>query len=229
MSVFKIDETDILWRYYCRIYELQEIPVEPPANFCNYFWGGVFGMIGSFWAEARLWLVWLITCSAFAVTWYLASLAPPDSVQQIVLIPLAVILGFVVATTMLVTGGRLKGWRAKCYGSLWGLIGLAIVTALGIGMYSNIRDAIIAGTFLEGLMGLLAVLAGGLLVVAGLFIGVGLMVLITKFIISPVCGWRFMKAIGVYIMSLKRKICPMVEPPESFMAEYDSRDEVAIG
>lgn len=69
-----IEESDILWRFYCKDFQLTDRPVVAPRNFCQYFWGSVGGFI--LWVEKEMDLrkVWLLGCCLFLLTFLIGVL-----------------------------------------------------------------------------------------------------------------------------------------------------------
>jgi len=209
MSVLKIRDDDLLWKYYQKYYTVDDLKVPHPQNLCNYFWTAVFGAIRSFYIEKPLWVVWLSAIVLIGGVQMLFSCLGTWNLPvfiRVFFVPLIFVIPISGALTLASTGGRLKGWALSIYAGL--LLGAVIGMFIGALMLAFNDPNLTWESFLL----CFAALAGAALVV-GVFIGLGFLIYT---ICKPVAGWRFVKTIGVYLMAVKHRMCPLMEPPQSF-------------
>lgn len=66
-KIVVIEEGDILWRFYCKNFQLTKRPMVSPRNFCQYFWSSVGGFL--FWTEKEVNLrkTWLLGFCLFSL------------------------------------------------------------------------------------------------------------------------------------------------------------------
>ena len=231
MSVLKIEQNDILWKYYEKAYTLSNLEIEPPTNFCQYFWYGLGGMLQSFYEEVQLWFVWLVALllpiACVGLSWLAESVL--GSPYHILIVPITSLL-FVaslanIAATWLATDGRLTGrWRTMLRWLTSSAVGGIILCAIGILLYhcvlsvAGITSWAAAGERFETLAIVCGILA--MMLICGVVVVLAVVAL-WRFILSPMGSWRFIQAIWMMIKSFKHQVCPLIEPPEAFMASYE--------
>ena len=220
MSILKIDDNDILWKYYKKAYEIHELEVKAPSNFCKYFWGGLYGMLGAFYTLTTVWMMWLVTLSCLALSifslWLLGDVASPILVlfaMLCFLLSIAVNFGALASSV-----SRLK-IPEKALGYMSGIGLMAAGSLILIICYQScLAEGFSA--FAWGAVKLLLLIIG--LLVGGVVVVISVATLGT-YVLQPMSTWRFFQAIWTYIRALKAKACPLIELPESFIVEQTEK------
>lgn len=225
MSVLKINEKDILWKYYKKSYlhsDCKEVP--PPSNFCHYFWSGLLGMLLAFAYESNLMLVWLTVAASFVGSGFLCWhwLNTGNMLLHALMFPMALVSIMCLICMVPLTGDRLKGVWSKIYDRCLSIFVIAFIVCgvtIVIGMVS-------VAVLQESFGTLLAACWQGLLVF-GLVFGFiaaiwAVILLLTHFILEPVSSWRLFLSCVEMLKSWKRSVCPLIEPPDTFMLEYEA-------
>jgi hypothetical protein len=225
MSILKIDDKDILWKYYQKTYTLDDCKVRPPSDFCHYFWCGLWGMVRSLYYEASLWLLWLITLGSLGLSIYVAYLVCTnfdDPSGWLKVPPLILCTASLIANIMaiFISAERSKwfDWAGKISSLLMvvcgvGLIGyMAIDYIISLDSWGWVQHVVVAIGYMVGYM---VVFTAITLVITSALIGLAF--LLIHFIFTPMSTCRFLQAFWTYLISAKRRVCPLVELPASFI------------
>ena len=225
MSVLKIEDDDILWKFYRKAYEVDDCHVEHPGNLCRYFWTAVWGMVLSFYVDLSLWLVWGVSLLAVTGLWGICSVGRESSsiALRVTLLPIVFLMMFLVMGIFAATGKRLKGRSQTVF--CWILAGgfLAFVGGsvtwwfIVVGYYIAEEGFWPALKWTGFIVAILVIVVGFLAAMFGIVSAIG------HFTFHPMGSWKVIQTICVYMKAAKRQICPLIEPPESFMAAYEFR------
>ena len=228
--MIKIQEQDILWNFYLKRFKIEGIAVEKPTNLCSYFWMSMWGAFLSFWAEVSLWLVWLLVGCWFATSVWLSSLAIPNIlVFTSLMLSSLFIVGAVIATAVRVVPyikmpKWLKWLGLTCFFVFCGGGLSAVFVAMILSLYPQMPHTGVLG-YTEAAGSFLGV---GLGFLAGSAAIVGLVYLIGVFILKPMSGWRFIQQCWMMLQAWKKRMCPLVEAPDSFLPKAED-NEAASG
>jgi len=194
----------------------------------------MYGMLAFFWTKVHLHFVWLtmalVWVAFFGLCGIMGQIFPNGSVEG-VLATIAMFAtafyfcGVLVATVVsgVSTYSRVGATGKKVAHAL-GFMALGIFLWLvGPKLWAELNGLFLA----EGLGGVLWLLMQtiGVLIlvvvaaIAFIFVVVGLMWLIVTYICQPMAGWRFLQQIGTMLVAMKKRVCPLVEAPDSFLAE----------
>lgn len=109
-SAINIGQDDILWKFYCKYFEINKRELEHPKSLCNYFWISVGGFGLWLGREIKLRKIWL---AGFVC--YLAiigiDLLNPDKSSAFYLAPtglLAIVGSVMLTAAILISAYRLK-------------------------------------------------------------------------------------------------------------------------
>ncbi len=237
MAQIQIHDNDFLWKYYQKAHTLTTEDVPKPTNLCPYFWTAIFGMLASFWMEAKLWLVWMLNAIGVGACFYVFSVVksmgdPPPIWAILVSMILFITTGASCLATLGFTGERLKGlWKKLYIGFGFSILATAVVGFLGFAFYIIGRDFYNwwnspSSTPIDWALGL-QVIGGMTLCIIGLCVAVGIVCFIWTMILNPMRSWRFLQNIWSMIKALKNGICPMTLAPPAFMAALEKRETLA--
>jgi len=222
MSVLKIEENDILWKFYKRSYELEGFEKPPhPVNLCNYFWSSVFGAMQCFVMEGSLWLVWVLSLVVSALGFggmvgLVASSDPPSIWAIFLMLPCMVMAVGGLVIPFVALAHQLKGWALKIYQGLgWTVGGLAIVGLIWMMVYISMLEV--------GKLGFWAWLTNvGIFLGMAVGVGVGFITVLALLIVGitylfgSAGQWKFLQTIWAYLVAIKHQMCPLIEPPPSY-------------
>ena len=225
----QLHKDDFLWKYYEKYFTLSGDKVEKPTTLCPYFWTAVGGMIGSFFMEARLWLVWLITAGNCGAIFYILRnhKAYLQAMPFWLFLPILITfvsLGIALFATVVITAVRLQGWWQKLYG--WALA-IAILALAAFGIIGLVLEAIdrwnqpsaTTESWEEVALTGIAVLGIAALLISSLVAVCVLVYLVWAVLMHPMASWRFFKNIVAMFLAIKNKACPLVTSPEGYVFE----------
>ena len=202
-----VNESDILWRWYKKRFEIERKEIDPPKNLCSYFWTSVHGFF--LWIDrevplTRLWIVALGALLLFIVS------APMTQAAPIIASVVAVIAFLVLLPSALVSANtsinRLFRWLdTKPKGRV---VGTCAIFGVLFGWLAIEGEL---GKLLSEVLAMLPYAVG--LVVTVLLIGVICIALPQK--ITGGVGKAARTFVAV-LSATKQKFCPRVEPPASF-------------
>lgn len=221
MSILKIDDNDILWKYYKKAYEVHGEEVKAPSNFCEYFWCGLYGMLGVFYSLTAVWTMWLVTLSCLALSvfglYLLGDVSNPILVwPAIIFFLLSIAANFGALASSFC---RLK-IPEKVIGYISGIGLMAAVGCCLILCYQLCLAVGVSAFACWSAVKLLLLIIGSLVGLAVVVISVGVL---GVYVLHPMSTWRFFQAIWTYIRALKAKACPLIELPESFIVEQTKK------
>ena len=233
MAQIQIHDNDLLWKYYQKFHTLIGDPVPKPTNLCPYFWTAILGMLGSFWMEAKLWMVWSVNAvgvgASIYLGYYLKSLGTAPSIWMFLL---AMILWISTAASSFATLGftaeRLKGFWKKLY------IGTGITAIVGLFLYglgfviydiaTRPPSPSLPPVDWPEVFRVIGIMATGAF---GLFLVIFAGCVIWELVLNPMRSWRFFQSIWNMIKALKNGICPMITSPPAFLADLEEKERLA--
>jgi xanthine/uracil permease len=212
----KIKETDFLWSCYLRYYK-GEIEVPPPSNLCKYFWTAMIGMAAKVYADSNMFLSMTAFAVMFVAILGMATIA--DLLVQVnktaaYFIATPVVLGgmFAFFSLMLLPVVRFCLWLETKFNSkdlerkfaLTLLSGFGLFVLYGLIFHHRPWDEAWA-EFLKDLP-----------VLIGVVVGVPVLAGLGYCIYHPLKTTEVFKTFWAYLKAKKQKVCPLVEPPESW-------------
>lgn len=214
MSKIKIEETDFLWKFYKKSYASAGEPLKQPRSLCPYFWTAMHGLF-CYYLELGLGTLALCFVGLFGLglglTWLSGETVPA---LGILIIQIPVLVTFVTIMSKLVE--RFDKWLASLGEVGKGRVGVGMLCLLVAGAtaaLSILVPKILQCTwddvlkFLGGTVVVIAVTVG---IVAGI-VGLGYGITLAA---KPVSTWRFTKQVFAFLWAAKKRVCPLVEPPE---------------
>lgn len=229
-SVLKINEKDWLWKFYCKRFSLAEAPnpVVAPKNLCRYFWTSVLGL--SFWLrkEAKVRYLWLAAAVSYGI-----SASPVLNNEFVKSIPL--VYNLLVGILLLIF-----------------VLSFFVAFILFVFRFRDNIENLIRDTLVEKALGILLLIAVGGFSVYGLifhwreffshfvrdFASVlhWLPYILFSVAVAGVGAWVYFKVFRdsafaktlktsfAYVVAVKHKMCPLVEPPDSFQEKEDIQE-----
>lgn len=225
-----------MWRQYCFHHEFFKMEVKEPKSLCNFFWSAMSGMtIDRLASKIEKFKAW--HCLLASVIFFTISYITLYSAQYIH--PLATILSTCIS--IIAGTGFLAG--AFCLSVCWissflerhiekkklkfiYYLGLFV---LGWGLllftYNDPDATKIAGKVVLWtpvfIVAMFAAMTMVVAIAAGITIGI-------CYLFNRAAAYDVVKTTGMFLCAVKNKVCPLVEPPESFKkkAENERRDEL---
>jgi len=225
--MIKISENDILWTLYQKAFKIEGEDVRAPKNLCSYFWTSMWGGFLSFWVETPLWFLWILAVCCVGTSIFAISLNSTSLLFTVSLMTSLIGAMGVCAITLY----KLITWLGKWMIPDWlvniflGTVviggGIALISSIVASLYPQMPHTGILG-YGEATGACLGVIVGTICATAAV---IGLMFLLIQFIFKPVIGWRFLQQCWAMLKAWKGKMCPLVEAPDTFLAEIAAKAE----
>lgn len=212
-DVINVKEGDLLWRFYCKWFSIQNKEIIAPKNLCLYFWTAVYGF--ALWLGQEVKLVALGGIAVLATALFCASVSFSSSTDGVVASVIFSILSLAWILSVLplfVVGGYrllyLFEGRVK-----WALNSVVLIFFIAI-LCDLARKGILLAEFMKIAVEVLQFMKYVLPLVAFLVI---FALVVYKLPISRLDKIKdALETLGAYFIAKKNKVCPPVNPPPGF-------------
>lgn len=214
MSAIDLTEKNLLWRFYCKNYTLQDQEILPPRNLCRFWWIAVFGFNSWVIKEAKIRYLWIVTILTTMITFALVRLFPEGGniFREILITSIVIIWGLFCLLSLIIPSIRTFHIIEKKAPRV-------VSTAVG-----GVMLALLVWAFTD------AEMRGEILMALGIVFGVMVSIMAFCFALILILPYlaervpdRFLDGtVGTFLTSVayfkakKRKVCPLVNPPEDF-------------
>lgn len=207
----KIQENDLLWRWYLRYYKYEkEIP--EPKSLCPYFWSAMGGLVTIIVVDLALYITLPVALAALVGYVYLIGsidyfrYTKNDLVAISIVIPgLILMIGCLILVV-----GKFVAWMERSVRRTKWVVSILLTTCIVLLVYSvftakpqpnpNWKEELIKG--------LIAIGVGWGIVMGG--------IALYYLVFRPASLTRLGQQVIAFFKGVKRGVCPLVDPPDSF-------------
>lgn len=199
-----IEEGDILWRFYCKNFQLTDRSVVSPRNFCQYFWNSVGGFI--LWSEKEVDLkkTWLLWFCLFFLTLLIDILNARFWKSSYIDKGGITILISSVFLACILTALRILDWLNRAPKKTQSIVILGFLLALSLAIWSD-------KSFLDLIVPL--IYFGGFAILVVILVGLISLFLRTRYRL-PKHLLEIFEIFRAYVVSVKDKVCLEVITPQ---------------
>jgi hypothetical protein len=225
----KIKETDFLWSCYLRYYEGEGEKTPPPSNLCRYFWTAMMGLGAKVYCDSNMFLSMACFGIIFCLIVGFSVIVGPfldemnESVSVVVVMPIVLSMIFTFFSMMVIPIIKISEWMSeKVSEEQFRKVMLVIMCCFGVGMlYALIFHH---RPWDEAWAELLKSWPYGV----GMFLGLPALFGIGYCIYHPLITTEVFRTFWAYLMAKKQKVCPLVEPPESWKCHENGTNSSQI-
>lgn len=217
-DVINAQESDLMWRFYCKWFSINGKEVVAPISLCPYFWTSVFGFCLWLGREVRLRSFWAIALASTLL--FGASISLSSGMEGVLVSGICLVVTvawvFTFFAAAFVSMHRL--WLLLEERARW------VIYLIGAGFLAFILgNAAIQGTLVPDLKNLLAemfrAMKWGIAVIAILIVAALLFCTIPSSRLSK--AQDVFKTFFAYAKARKNGLCPPVNPPPGFRKSGD--------
>ena len=206
--MIKLNEDDILWKGYCKFFDVANCELELPKSLCGYFWTAIIGFALAALTAIPTWLSGLALIALAVIPNFLDQTLVNDNISW--LSGLLILLCFGVIVRVLLDHKPTKANLIAQYI----LEVFAVASLLGAFVYIGTEEGIEKTALWAGAT-TLAGLALVALVSSVCFIVTAVWYIIT----APAIMKRFFAQVVLYAKACKDRLCPLVIAPDGYVQQ----------